>query len=214
MKRFLCLTALSVGLVLPSQAASVIENYSYAPAAGIPDGNPSGWVDAQVVVGSSITTIEDITISLDIAGTYNGDLFVTLQHSSGFAVLLNRVGRDGGTTFGYDNDGFDVTLNDLGGFGNIHTQDSGGGLLSGMFGSDGRTTDPSLVVTGDAPTALLSSFVGLDANGSWVLFAADLSGGDVATVNGWSMEITGVPEPGTTSMLLLSALALAARRKR
>ena len=78
------------------------------------------------------------------------------------------------------------------------------------FGSDGRSADPGSVVAGDPR----DGFLGLDASGSWTLFAADLSGGDSYILTGWSMEIIGVPEPGTTSLLAFSVLALFARRKR
>lgn len=161
-----------------------------------------------------LTQIEDISVLLTISGTFNGDLYATLQHSSGFAVLLNRVGRDVGMAFGLDNDGFTIELNDMGGFDDVHVQDSGGGLLTGMVSSDGRTTDPDLVLTTDARLAQLDSFVPLDANGDWTLFVADLSGGDSHILTSWGLQITGVPEPGTTSLLAFSLLALIARRKR
>jgi subtilisin-like proprotein convertase family protein len=82
------------------------------------------------------------------------------------------------------------------------------------FDSDGRSADPGSVVAGDPRDGLLDGFLGLDASGSWTLFAADLSGGDSHILTGWSMEIIGVPEPGTTSLLAFSVLALFARRKR
>ncbi len=52
-----------------------------------------------------------------------------------------------------------------------------------------------------------------DANGNQPLFVADLSNGDTHTLNSWSMEISGTPEPGTLSLLALSA-AIPRRRRR
>ena len=41
-----------------------------------------------------------------------------------------------------------------------------------------------------------SIYGGKDPNGVWTLFFADVSaGGGPATLNGWSLDITAVPEP-------------------
>ena len=47
------------------------------------------------------------------------------------------------------------------------------------------------------PTALLSSFNGVNLNGNWTLFVADVSGGDVSRVTSWGVDISAVPEPGS-----------------
>jgi hypothetical protein len=41
-------------------------------------------------------TITDVNVGLQLSGGWNGDLYAYLVHSSGFAVLLNRVGRGTG----------------------------------------------------------------------------------------------------------------------
>jgi subtilisin-like proprotein convertase family protein len=205
---------LAAALALPvAHAASIIETFSASPAAAIPDGNPSGLASTQTVA-TTITQIENISVTLNVSGTYNGDLYLYLQHDTGFAVLLNRVGRTSANLFGSSDDGFVVTLNDLGALADIHNANSGGGALTGNFASDGRNVDPNAVLDTSPRSALLNSFVGLDANGGWTLFVADLSGGDTHTLNSWSMEITGVPEPGTLSLLALSAATLLRRRRK
>ncbi len=215
MKQIICLITVSAGLAIPTaHAASIVEIHSFTVGTGIPDGNPSGLADLQSLT-TAISLIEDISVTLEIAGTFNGDLYVTLQHESGFAVLLNGIGRTASDAFGFGDDGVQITLNDLGGFSDIHTQTTGGGTLTSPpnFGSDGRTTDPDLVVAGDSRDALLDGFVGLDANGGWTLFVADLSGGDEHTLNSWGMEITGVPEPANATLLVLGAALLGRRRR-
>ena len=211
---FPCLLSLYAGLAVPAALAAspMVEPYHFPLNTGIPDANSSGLAGLQTLV-SAITEIQDVTVTLDIAGSWNGDLYATLQHASGFAVLLNRVGRSGSNPAGFGDAGMTVSINDLGGFSDIHGQSSGGGLLAGTFGSDGRTTDPGLVLDTDPRVAMLDSFASLDANGDWTLFVADLSGGDTHTLNSWGLEITGVPEPGTISLLALSAM-LFVRRKR
>jgi subtilisin-like proprotein convertase family protein len=169
--------------------------------------------DLQTIIGSEITTITDISVTLDIDGTWNGDLYVYLQHDSGIAILMNRVGRSSLNLFGTSDAGFVVTLNDLGAFSDIHGATAGGGPVTGFFASDGRETDPDSVLDTDPRTALLTNFIGGDANGGWTLFVADMSGGNGHTLNSWSIEVTGVPEPGTSLLLLLSG-SLLLRRKR
>lgn len=216
MKTLLCLLTVPVISALPvAKAASIVEVYNFNGLnQSVPDGNPSGLANVQNLT-SDIIEIEDISVSLNISGGWNGDLYVYLQHNAGLSVLLNRVGRTAGESFGYDNDGLDVTLNDLGSLAEIHGQDSGGGLLTGSFGSDGRLTDPNSVLDTDPRDALLTTFTGDDASGDWTLFVADLSGGDAHTLNSWSMEITGmtIPEPGTLSLFAIGAVLLI-RRKR
>ena len=56
-------------------------------------------------------------MSLDIAGTgdgaFNGDYYAELVNGAGgFAVLLNRAGVSSANSFGYGDNGFNVTLND------------------------------------------------------------------------------------------------------
>lgn len=80
-----------------------------------------------------------------------------------------------------------------------------GESFSGTFQPDGRTTDPYDVLNTDGRPAMLSSFNGLGAGGSWTLFIADQAAGGTSTPQSWSVTITGVPEPST---LLLGGLGV------
>src|SRR5262245_1733232 len=81
----------------------------YGIGTDIPDQNPFGLTDVRSINAGSDLIITDVDISLTIYGTgfggFNGDLFVTLQHDSGFAVLLNRPGARSGTPSGYSDSG-------------------------------------------------------------------------------------------------------------
>ncbi|HTI68483.1 MAG TPA: hypothetical protein VMF06_00845, partial [Candidatus Limnocylindria bacterium] len=49
-------------------------------------------------------------------------------------------------------------------------------------------------------------------NGQWTLSVSDLEGGSLARLRGWTLNLTGVPEPGTYAVvtgLALAALGLA-----
>ncbi len=189
----------------------------------IPDNSAVGVTHAPVVSGVP-GVIQSLQVNLTISARtaepmFNGDLFVTLSHDSGFAVLLNRVGRRDGSTLGYGDNGFSITLSDLAAT-DIHayrTTVTGNELtpistanpaapLTGTWQPDGRTADPGTVLTSSPRITSLGSFAGLDPNGEWTLFLSDLSGGGLAQLESWSMEFTVVPEPETVA--ILSALSL------
>src|ERR1700679_4363709 len=99
----------------------------------IPDYTPSGLAQGIDISGLS-GTISSVTLSVDIAGGYNGDLYAYLAGpNGGFAVLLNRVGIS--TANGYSDTGFDVTFSDAAAS-SINNYQSGGDTLN----SDGQAT--------------------------------------------------------------------------
>jgi subtilisin-like proprotein convertase family protein len=198
----------------------------------IPDNDLSG-ISETVSLGSSIQSITGVQLTLDIGGTdnyqpFNGDFYAYLEHGSGMAVLLNRVGVTAGNSFGYADTGFDVTFSDSGP--DIHNYQNGiynlnaAGQLTGTWGPDGRTASPFTVLDTSPRTALLSSFDGGSAGGTWTLFIADTSPGGIGNLDGWSLQVTGntntlpqVPDSGNTLGLLavgFSLLLLASCRRR
>lgn len=186
----------------------------------IPDNNALGIEQTMVLSGFS-QAIESVEVRLVITGlnggVFNGDLFVSLQHESGYAVLLNRVGVTSMDPFGYGDNGFDVIFTLAGP--DIHTYQAGSyslgssGELTGSWGVDGRVTDPAFVTDADARTATLLSFEGLDANGAWTLFVADMSQHGEGSLESWGLNIAVVPEPLVVSQLLLGVVALALCRR-
>ena len=177
----------------------------------IPDGNLTGWSDARNISGVAGPNV-DVNVWLNLSGGHNGDLYGYLVHDSGFAVLLNRIGRTGSDLFGNTGAGMNVTLDDDSGT-DIHLASYG--VLSGTYNPDARTDNPALVTDSTANRdAFLSDFDGLGANGSWTLFLADLSVGEQSSVISWGVEITAVPEPSTWALLVLGLLGLGACRCR
>ena len=97
-KQFLLICSLA-GLLEVRAAVEYTFTYENINTA-IPELNPSGLTDVRTVSAGPGLTIVDVDVSLTISGTgfggFNGDLFVTLEHETGYAVLLNRPGsRDG-----------------------------------------------------------------------------------------------------------------------
>jgi len=173
----------------------------------IPDGDPSGVASMQSV-STPITSITNLNVTLKVSGTWNGDLYCYLTHGPGFAVLLNRAGRRPGSTVGYGDNGFDVTFDDGAANGDVHIyrrtlngSDSTpiSGPLTNGWSPDGRTNSPAAVLDTDVGTAYLSSFNGLDPNGNWILFIADMAAGDLSTLESWGLQINGTTSGATNT---------------
>jgi subtilisin-like proprotein convertase family protein len=178
--------------------ASLFHQQEVAVGEVIPDGNAVGLVSG-LDVTTPITSISRVTVTLEIEGGFNGDLYAYLSHGAGFAVLLNRVGRTELDPTGHLDIGFSITLDDDAVAGDVHRYREAldweplPGPLTGTWQPDGRTTDPAEVLDTDPRTAMLASFAGLDPNGHWTLFVADADGGGEATLVRWGIRITGAP---------------------
>lgn len=201
--------------------------FTFPVQAWIPDGNDSGLADARTLPAGP-APILSLGVILQLSphpdGAFLGDLFVSLTGpTAGYSVLLNRPGRAPDRPFGYsDGVSVHITLNDAASA-EVHTYrltltgDENIPLnapLTGLWQPDARATDPASVVTGDPRTALLGSFAGLEQAGTWVLFAADVSGGGQYRLDAWSLEVHYVPEPSTPGLLILALLVGGARMAR
>ena len=203
--RRLTSAATLVGLVLAlagSARADFVQTFSSGFANGvvIPDNNLSGWVDSRTV-NTAGNSISSLSVTLHLNGDWNGDLYAYLAHDNGFTVLLNRVGRGTGNTLGYDDSGMNAVFSAAEGLGDIHKY-GGTSVPTGDYAPDGRAISPlAPVETFDTAgrAALLNSFTGLNPNGGWTLFVADVSGGAQSTVASWGLDIgvASVPEPGS-----------------
>ena len=185
---------------LPSTAtAAVTWSGTWNVATAIPDDDEVGYSDTQTPVFSPGMVISKVTVTLNFSGGWNGDLYAYLTNGSGFAVLLNRPGREEGAEDGSDTSGMSVTFDDAA-LSDLHDQiDLLGGSVTGDWQPDARNVSPLEVVTGDVRTAFLSSLNGQSATGPLTLFVADLSAGEVSTLDSWSMTVSAVsavPEPG------------------
>ena len=184
----------------------------------IPDGSSVGIVDSRAISGAG-AGIAHLAVTLSISGrgfgANNGDLYATLvlNDTPGFSVLLNRPGREGENPVGYGDNGLNLRLDD-GSDEDIHTYQMdligplGTAPLTGVWQPDGRHVDPADALDTSPRTAQLSSFVGLDPNGIWTLFVADVEPGGTARLDSWGLVITPVPEPNGVGTLAAWTLAL------
>ena len=209
MKHFLCYCAL---LPAAASAATTTSTNNWLVATTIPDNSDVGFSDTRSLVVPEITEIRNLTVELNFSGGWSGDLYAYLVHDGGFSVLLNRAGRSLAAPDGSAASSLDVTFDDSASA-DIHLAIPMTGGVSGFYQPDGRATDPLLVESGDPRSAMLSSFTGLDASGAWTLFVADQAAGSTATLQSWSLSVSGVPEPATPLLGGLGQL-LALRRQR
>jgi subtilisin-like proprotein convertase family protein len=170
----------------------------------IPDGNPSGFAHTLTVDGLGGSVVS-VSVGLQVNGGWNGDLYAYLTHGDSLVVLLNRPGRNITSPFGYGDSGFNLTLGPSGP--DIHDYQSvGSGYLTLIgnpdyaWSADGRKVDPNTVTFGSERSTSLGDYVGMNPNGGWTLFFADMSGGSVSTLVGWHLNIEAVPEPVTTAL--------------
>ena len=222
MKTATLLSAVLLSVSLSAQAAL----YSYTFSSGfqnggnIPDDNLSGWSDTHTLSGIS-DSITSVSVTLNLSGGYNGDLYAYLSYGGTKIVLLNRVGVGTGSeptySFGYSGAGFSsLVLQDGGVNGDIHIY--GGGVGTGTYSADGRDVSPVVNNSADATAlygtsraTLNGTFGGMNANGDWTLFFADASGGGgTSQLTGWSLDIiTAVPEPVALALVVFVAMLLA-----
>lgn len=216
------LTALAAALLLACAAPAARADFlNWNVDAAIPDNDPMGLQDTQTLSGFT-DVIGSLEVRLTLTGdplAYNGDFFVSLQCANGgYAVLLNRVGRTESDPLGYGENGFDITFSLFAS--DIHLYQSyspsydGTGRLTGSWSPDGRDVDPDSVLDVDLRTVNLDQFFGIDPNGDWTIFVADMNGNGTATLDSWGLNIVPIPEPATLALLILGAGALARRRRR
>lgn len=196
-----------------ASAATVTIDKSWLVGSVIPETSIGGLVNTQNV-SIGISSIDVVTVTLDISGGWNGDLYAYIQHDSGFAVLLNRPGKTAAQPAGSPSSGLQIIFADAAPS-DVHTSLPPSGVAAGTFKPDGRQTDPSFVLDTDLRTATLSSFTGLNPNGNWAVFVVDAATGDQATLNGWTLSVTGtaIPEPAGLGLLALAGLLVARRRR-
>jgi hypothetical protein len=197
-------------LAVAASFTASAQSFSYGgPSYPVPDGNPNG-VWSSVSVQGAGPILADISVSLSLSGGYNGDLYAYLSFDGRMVPLLNRIGLSSSNPFGWNGPGLTTTLADTAAS-NIHA--AGNGFLSGTYRPDGQNVSPLSLPgsfnAGGGTITLNGTFAGLNPNGDWSLFVADMvTGGNGPVVNGWSLNLTIVPEPSTLALVLLGLMSM------
>src|SRR2546426_10191797 len=193
------LLALALASGLSASAQTITTTTNFTVGATVTDDDPSGLASAKTV-STPIAYVTGLKVNLKLSGTFNGDIYAYLAHGGTNSILLNRVGRSASSSLGYSDKGFDLVFDDASTNGDVHVYRSklGGpisGPLTNSWAPDARRSNPTNVVSIDPRTAFLSAFNGMNPNGEWVLFVADMEAGDIYTLDNWGLEITGYTPP-------------------
>jgi subtilisin-like proprotein convertase family protein len=219
MKQKLSLLALALCLITSAQAVQ--------PISPIPDNDLNGIQSSTALSGFS-GSISDVNVTLNIAGGFNGDFYAYLYHNSTMAVLLNRTGRTGTSALGYPDAGFgldaaqqpfrfdDQATRDVHLYRTFAYTLNATAQLTGTWQPDARKIDPLSAGTlfdSASRSAMLNVFNGMDPNGLWLLYVADVSPGFQGALVNWGLDVTTVPEPASFGFVLLGAGACLWRRR-
>ena len=194
MKKNLILTGALV-LATAAAQATIYDSGTQSSGSIVPDNSASGLTSTYSFATGDNNTINGVSVTLDITGGYNGDLYGYLVNPNGnMAILLNRVGQVGGNS-GYGNAGMNVTLTDFSAQNSIQTYQSSspvyvGGQLTGSW----------------APAGDFTALHNGGVDGQWTLFLADLSAGDQSTLVSWDLSISVVPEPVTWALMIFGGV--------
>jgi subtilisin-like proprotein convertase family protein len=195
----LCLALTAPAWALAASAQNLITTTNFTVNAMVPDGDASGLASVQTI-STPITNLTGLRVALKVSGTWNGDLYCFLAHGTNQSVLLNRLGRSSASDLGYNDAGLELIFDDSSTNSDIHfyrlqlTGSQGTpipGSLTDSWAPDARITSPTNVMDTDGRSAFLGSFNGVDPNGEWVLFVADMEAGDIHFLDSWALEITG-----------------------
>ncbi|MEI6193070.1 MAG: hypothetical protein WCS42_01935 [Verrucomicrobiota bacterium] len=155
----------------------------------IVDGNPAIVIANTMTLSGLGSSLSSFTVTLNLSGGYNNGLYAYLVHGGTTVTLLNQPGY-AVNGFGATGAGMNITLQDGStDHGSIQSEISGS-VLSGTYNAANS----------------LSGFSG-DPNGAWSLYFSDtLAGGGDATLQGWSLNITAVPEPVNVALAIFGGV--------
>jgi autotransporter-associated beta strand protein len=183
-------SALVASISIFSGAAALAQDvFDWTPGTTVPDNNPVGAADTRNVIFDPAAVITGLEVRLELSGGWNGDLYASLVHDSGFTVLLNRPGNTASNPGGSGSSGMNITFSDSAAT-DIHTGIPNSGFVTGTWQPDARTADPAVVTDTSPRTAFLSSFNEAPVQGNWTLFLADNATADTSTLVSWGLTIT------------------------
>lgn len=222
---------LSAALALPAAAQAQVTLQGLGGA--IPDDTPAGLSlpiaveDAFTVTGVEVSIIWPQTATFGHTvrdgHTWAGDLVATLTYDDGTGLegslrtitLFDRLGKTSPVSgHGYSADltgtyTFADGGNDLWASAAIATA-LAGSIPQGAYQPAANLFN--FTAASATPVSLSDTFAGVSSQGTWTLTIADMAGGEIGQVEGWTLTL--IPAPGPVALIGLSALTLISRRRR
>jgi len=165
--------ACTVGALVTASASADLVQCSSA-SLPIPDGSSSASV-VLTVPPDAVGTVQGVTVSVDVAHEWLGDLTISVSHGGQSAILIDRVGI-GTWSFGCGGDDIDATFTDA-------ATASADALCS--------PGGPSPMFFGEIlPTESLGVFTGSSVAGNWTITVTDHNLIDAGVVNSVCISIT------------------------
>lgn len=155
---------------LTSTGTGNLGTLEYIVPASIPDNgcSSSNYLESSLEYSGG-SPIGDLNVFVAITHPWRGDLRIQLESPGGTIVHLIE------TSIGGNLDNLEVIFDDEAG--------------TGVFGDD-HIIDGTEDVIITSPGDPLSDFDGEDPNGFWTLRICDAAGGDIGSLNDWSLDIT------------------------
>lgn len=177
---------LGVGIGASSEAQSMTPSQTISSSdtpLTIPASGSSGTITSTIDVTGFNNSIEDVDVALDINHTWFSDLDVTVESPNGTIVELFT------DILGAADPNGTYTLDD-----EASTNITASGAAPGTYTPE---------------NGMLSDFDGEDPNGTWILTIVDDAGGDIGTLNGWSLMIQAAQNLLNADVLKSSIAAMA-----
>lgn len=217
MPRFIhALAALLISLGLlatPSAGATPISFQNNAAIAIPAPGSSAGTQIAVSGLGNAVTSIDGVTIN-GLTASHADDVDLVLVAPTGAALVL-MSGAGGSSAISSP---ISLTFTDAGAQ-LPQFPFPPGSYKPAEYTPVGSFPSPGPGTSYSTPFPLgtanfTSTFNGINPNGNWSLYTMDPTAGDTGQIaNGWSIQISAIPEPVTLSLLALAALALFPRRR-
>ncbi len=165
-----------------------ISTFTQSTPVAIPTG--PAVVSSTLVVSGAGPYLLDVNATTFITHTFAADLDITLTSPAGTVVTLTT---DNG---GGNDDVFNGTVWD-------DSANPGGQVP--YTANDGLVTDQTYanltLASPLVPEEAMAAFIGEDPNGTWTLTISDDLAGDGGSLNSWSLDLSTLPAPPTTTVL-------------